>query len=545
MRKTPPTATPNATGRERSQQSLIEQYGPGVAQSFRRISLPDLFPNLRLIRKRVPGQLHKIAVAVLEEYLASGGWYVTIADGVYDVAYLNLPNSFADLKHAAILKDIERQIQDRISRIPSKAGRRLSHEISRQDFETMHNGPRPTVVVNLDIPEILFGAPGDEKTLSKRIDQTVRDVLEDFLAINGFFTRLSNAKILLIFPELDRSLAQLKRDAIANEIARRLKPTDTKTGGSRKGPAATAPGPSESGRNLSFRTKPSAGLVNTWNQAVAEAASKREQFDPDEARAMPAGWSWSYQPLWRIRNRLLTAYVLRGFSPVTDASRTLTNDSPLREVLIRTDQPGLADLPLMDIAVRDIHRAMNGGGQAIVIVPVRFATLDRTNLRTLYLHICSQLPEGARKFLVPEIIGIPPDLVTFRLEERINQLRPFSRAILLRASLVDQRFRRWRNLGVHAVGIDMSQYLGPEADIMQGLEQFAEAAEGAKLHTYAYGIPSLSLTTATVVSGIDYVGGDLIAPPTDQPLRIAEFDTAMLYPGDQSSTTDDASCRTP
>jgi hypothetical protein len=46
------------------------------------------------------------------------------------------------------------------------------------------------------------------------------------------------------------------------------------------------------------------------------------------------------------------------------------------------------------------------------------------------------------------------------------------------------------------------------------------------------GIPSISLTTATVVSGIDYVGGDLIAPPTERPLRVAEFDTAMLYPKD-------------
>ena len=259
---------------------------------------------------------------------------------------------------------------------------------------------------------------------------------------------------------------------------------------------------------------------------------------------MPAGWSWSYQPLWLVRNRLLTAYVLRAFPEVPDDYRVIANDSPLKEVLVRTDQPGPVDLPLLDIAVRDLHRTASQGRQAIVIVPVHFATLDRTNLRTLYLHICSQLPDEVRKYLVPEIVGVPADLAGFRLEERINQLRPFSRALLVRANLTEQQFRRWGNFGLHAVGVDMSQFLGSEADIMQGLEQFAEAAEGAKLRTYAYSIPSLSLTTATVVSGIDYIGGDLIAPSSRHPLRVAEFDTAMLYPGGPP-ITDDVSRRIP
>lgn len=535
---------PKAGERERSKQSLVEQYGAGIAQSFRRISLIEIFPNLRSFRKRAPGQLHGLAVAIFDEYLSANGWYVTVEDGVYDVTYLGIPRSFADLKHAAILKDIERQIQERFGKTSSKAGAQLSHELSRQDFEVMQNGPRPTVVMTLDVPDILFGAPGDAKMLSKRIERTVREVLEEFLAINGFYTRLSKAQILLIFPEVSRPLAQMKRDAIANEITRRLNAAGTGKEDVQKGDAA-ARDPREPDVALAFRTKPSAALVNSWNRAVAEAASKRRQFDPDEARAMPAGWSWSYQPLWRVRNRLLTAYVLRGFSPVADEFRVIAKDSPTKEVLIQTDQPGPVDMPLLDLAVRDLHRTMNEGRQAIMIVPVRFATLDRTNLRTLYLHIISQLPQEARKYLVPEIVGVPADLITFRLEERINQLRPFSRAILIRASLADQRFRQWRNLGLHAVGIDMSQYLGSEADIMAGVEQFAAAAEDARLHTYAYGIPSLSLTTATVVSGIDYVGGDLIAPPTRQPLKVAEFDTDMLYPGNESMAADGTPWRSP
>lgn len=540
MKKTSPTVAPDARGRERSQQSLVEQYGVGIAASFRRISLLELFPNLRSIRKRTPGRLHAITTAVLDEYLSSGGWYATIEEGVYDVTYLALPKMFADLKHAAILKEIERQIQEQFGGTPSPTGLRLSHELSRKDFEAMHNGPRPTVVLNLDIPEILFGAPGEAKMLSKRIGQTVREVLEEFLAISGFYTRLSNAQILLIFPETSRPLAEMKRDSIANEIARRLKTVGAKKDAPGKGRADPADDPRAPGRSLFFRTKPSAALVKTWNLAVAEAAGKRGQFDPDEARAMPSGWSWSYQPLWRIRNRLLTAYVLRGVPPSVDKYRKVARDSPFKEILVPADQPGPIDLPLLDVAIRDLHRTMNQGRQGIVIVPVRFATLDRTSMRTLYLHICSQLPEDVRKYLVPEIVGVPPDLVTFRLEERINQLRPFSRAILIRASLADQRFRQWRTFGLHAVGIDMSQYLGAEADIMRGLEEFAAAAEDAKLHTYAYGIPSLSLTTATVVSGIDYVGSDMIAPPTRQPLQVAEFDTEMLYPGSEPTAADDA-----
>ena len=200
-------------------------------------------------------------------------------------------------------------------------------------------------------------------------------------------------------------------------------------------------------------------------------------------------------------------------------------------------EPGPVDLPLLDLAVRDLHRTLKLGRQAVVIVPVHFATLDRTSLRTHYLHICAQLPENARRYLVPEIVGVPPDLIPFRLEERINQLRHLSRTILVRASLLDQRFRQWRNFnGLHAVGVDMSLYRGSEEVIMQSLEQFAAGAEDVRLHTYAYGIARLSLTTATVVSGFDYVGGDAITPPTHDPLRVAEFDTAMLFTSEPSPT---------
>lgn len=539
MEKVPPIAVPGAGKRERSRQSLIEQYGPGAAQSFRRISLAELLPNFQSLRDRVPGPLHKISIAVLEEYLALGGWFVTAAAGVYDVVYPNLPKSLADIKHSAIVQEIERQCQERISQTSSKSGARLSRELGRQDFEALRNGPRPTVALSLDITAILFDKPGDATLLSQRINKTVGDVLDEFLAVDGFFTRLPNAQIGLIFSDASRPLAQMKRDDIANEITRRCTAKDVKSGSTARKPAAASPNPSETKRKLVFRSRPPVGSTNP---ALADAANNRGYFDPDEARAMPAGWSSSYQPLWRVRNQLLTAYVLRGFPPDTNEQQPLVKDTPLKELLIRTDLPGQVDLPLLDIAARDIRRTMNQGRQAIVIVPVQFATLDRTNLRVLYLNICAQLPEEARKYLVPEIFGVPVDLAPFRIEERINQLRPFSRAILVRASLVDQQFRQWGNLGLHAVGVDMSQYRGSEADIMQGLEQFAEAAEGAKLHTYAYGIPSLSLTTATVVSGIDYIGGDPIAPPTRQPLRVAEFDTAMLYPMGQSPAATDAPC---
>lgn len=64
---------------------------------------------------------------------------------------------------------------------------------------------------------------------------------------------------------------------------------------------------------------------------------------------------------------------------------------------------------------------------------------------------------------------------------------------------------------------------------MRSLDRFAERASRYGIRTYAMGVRSVSLTTAIVASGFDYVSGDMIAPPVTGPRGIREFDTGMLF----------------
>jgi len=532
MVKLPFAAKTKAANHERSQSELVNQFGPKIVESFHRISLVELFPNLRAWRERFPGELHKISVGVLDEYLASSGWFVTAEDGVYDVVCPQLPRSLAEIKYTAIRHDIENRLLERFDGVSAKSKTHLSSEIRQQDLPALRNGSRPLIELTLDLSEIVYRRPDNDPSFSKRITKEVKYILNRALLLQGFYVYPPNGKILLVFPESSRGFARIKRDDIVQEITEHLKIRHDGAGPPATKGRGTSPKGGPGQGPVAFRTRP----VSPRSRRLSTVEPpRRDSFDPEAARVMPEGWAWSYQPLWRVRNRLLTAYVLRGFPPANEIYKAPAGNSSLKELPIRTDMPGPADLALLDIAVHDLVRSANRGRQAIVIVPVRFATLDRTNLRTLYVQICSQMPEQARKYLVLEIVGVPQDLAFFRLEERVKQIKAFSRTILMRAGLSHHRFQEWSRLDLHAVGMDMGQYVGPEIEIMHSLEQFAEAAEKNGLHTYAYGIPSLSLTTATVASGIEYIGGDLIAPPTRDPLRVAEFDTTMLYPRGEAS----------
>ncbi len=131
--------------------------------------------------------------------------------------------------------------------------------------------------------------------------------------------------------------------------------------------------------------------------------------------------------------------------------------------------------------------------------------------------------------LVLELAGIPEDLMSARAEERINQLRPFCRAVIARVRIARRDFSQLKKLPLFAVGIDLGELPDYERGIIPSFDAFMDALEPLKLHTYAYGLNTKSLLIAVQAAGVDYVSGRVIPDSEEAPLGIREFTISDLY----------------
>ncbi len=61
------------------------------------------------------------------------------------------------------------------------------------------------------------------------------------------------------------------------------------------------------------------------------------------------------------------------------------------------------------------------------------------------------------------------------------------------------------------------------------MERFVGRASKAGLRTSVYGLNTLSLTTAAISSGFDYIEGDAVHSEVDQPDHVYRFQSEDLF----------------
>ena len=86
-----------------------------------------------------------------------------------------------------------------------------------------------------------------------------------------------------------------------------------------------------------------------------------------------------------------------------------------------------------------------------------------------------------------------------------------------------------RLAGIHGVGVDLFDDSRSEAQIIGMLDRFSMRASEENLVTYGYGTRTLSLNTAAMCSGLDFVGGYPVSPTSDSVTDVSEFDLRAAY----------------
>ena len=141
----------------------------------------------------------------------------------------------------------------------------------------------------------------------------------------------------------------------------------------------------------------------------------------------------------------------------------------------------------------------------------------------------SDVPEAARRLLVLQLIGVPEDLFSARIEERIRQLLPFCRSIVCQVRLGCEDLLQLKGLPLHAVGVDVGEGLPVDSDLMADMEKFISAAAPLGRRTFVHGVTKKSLVVAAIGAGFDYIAGQAIPEPDGDQPGVSQFSVADLY----------------
>jgi len=246
------------------------------------------------------------------------------------------------------------------------------------------------------------------------------------------------------------------------------------------------------------------------------------------ASLLPENLEFRFRPIWHVGRKVISTFQCvpvwyNRSGGYLSGDRILGGSDESSQILEM-------DLRVLQEAGHALRIQHELGHTQLVSVAVHYSTLNRQRTQQSYMSALLSLPRDYRRFLVIELIGLPNGVPRGRLLDVSLSLKEYSRARIVKLSL-----DRLADLSIIAdtnflaTGIDVYGAAGSERILMKKIEAFAKAASRHLLKTYVHGLPSLSLTTAAVCAGYDYIDGDAIASLVETPTGLAALEAEGLY----------------
>jgi len=501
----------------------------------RRIEILKLIGEGQSFSRQVAQSLVAAIGASVDDILDGKGARWTPAIGYLDIHYGSMGPAAADIKHSVVTTAVERVVREATRDAKKQSSDGDANVQRRVDWERFEkicakNKARADQIQILDVGEAVFGRPEPAMQLSTRVWNKVDEILDQALESGGYCTRYSGNRVLLFFPGYSKKLGDLKRKAIADEIVSASGTVVERDGKPEIGQSVGGDSTTVDATSVAKATAKPVQPLDKKEQkerdqlslAMAAVAADRLADLPDASELiLSEDYDIRTAPMWLAKKRTVGGYVLE---PIRKVGDDWDRDFPTSR-----DEADSLDLALLARASDRVEELIAAGKSSLIVVPVYWPFLDRAKQRNRYLWFCSKISEAARRLLVLELADVPEELMTARIEERVIQLRPFFRSIVLRVRLGRRDFSQLRKLPVHSVGVDLGELPDYERGIIPAFDAFLDAVEPLNLRTYAYGLSTRSLLVAVQASGFDYVAGRVIPDSPDAPLGIHDFKLSDLY----------------
>ena len=378
--------------------------------------------------------------------------------------------------------------------------------------------------------------------IADRADEITRKAIERRLTSADMYTRYEELHYVIIFAQLGKEQAQLKCALIAEEIAKRLlgEEVDSSLLEVKTAVAQLA-------GDLKFENVPSIETMarrlaeqqaDTAPSATDAAALHLARSGPDDEDAWwnntrgsgadpLAGIEFVYRPMWDVKRNAVTTYLCVPALP-GPAGRLFVGESELQG--LDDDAIHRLDFLVQRRVISDLRKLIAANQRMLLCLPVHFDTLASNARRTEYIALCQRgIPPQGTKQLAFELTGVPAGVPTSRLLDLSAALRRYGRGLLMRTAVDQIQFRPSSECGVLGVGFENDAHGAPESRQIQDMERFAAAAKKTGLVAYVHGVPSISLTTAAIAAGFDFVDGDIVKSVVERPSSAYSFEMSDLF----------------
>jgi hypothetical protein len=442
-------------------------------------------------------------------------------------------------KATGLLTDPNSRIKDHHPAAPSIAESRADGgkvdiaQLIARDVQTVisqHRAQAEEAIVHFLSLSKLRERPGPkwEKTAAW-IDGMARQEIERRLVRADVFKCMDGLNYLVLFARLSLRQAQLKCALIAEDIARRLRGAAMDASALEVKTAMLQP----DGSVVLVDVPAVADLADAILETRAEAGSAETATEVAPADAELdvsssfVGIRFVYRPMWDVQRNALATYIC---VPAVDDGEgtTIAGEAAVRDI----GHPDMAfelDKRVLTRVIDDLKILEAVGRKLLLIAPVHFETIANRRRRDVYLRLCKAISPACVKLVIFELIGVPEQIPPGRLFELTCHFRNVSRAVILRTPVTRSQIYFPYETGIFAVGADLSGSDRGEAELMRDMERLAGATAKAGLRSYIHGLGSVSLTTAAVGAGFDYIDGDMITNVVDAPRSAYRFEARNIY----------------
>jgi hypothetical protein len=234
-------------------------------------------------------------------------------------------------------------------------------------------------------------------------------------------------------------------------------------------------------------------------------------------------------PVWHVAREAVVSFVVRTVAVQHSSG------GDVEPVDVAGLTPGAA-------AALDIQRLIFIGelmgdgdrpGPAIVIhAPISMNALSYSGARTAVLGELRRLVTGDRRDrLIVELLHVPEGLPESRLSEAIAQVRPYARAVLVRAPSFSAEVGVWSRCGAIGVihEVELPDLPSSEKAMLAALPGAIERARQAGLLAGLYGVQSGSVALAAWSAGFSHLSGDHITGRVGSDPVAQRFSVMDLY----------------
>ncbi|SCA56002.1 hypothetical protein MTBPR1_150049 [Candidatus Terasakiella magnetica] len=356
--------------------------------------------------------------------------------------------------------------------------------------------------------------------LKGQVYATAKDVIDHRIRPDDVYCQWDEKNYLIAFGALDEARARIKINLIAQEITQRLlgspDPQNAIT--------VTMATADENGHFFWQKDTDPSKLVEEEENPLAPI----KQEDTRNTQALVhQDVEFIFRPLWFVKNKIISSYFCIPVRP-QGSGRFLSSYNVLSDHLnpVAVEALDLLTMKRIFVEASKLDEIKN---PALLTVPIHFESIASTGRRSILLKQCQKNLAPHRGRIVVELTHLPDGIPQSRLQDLIQALKPFSRAVMARFDSMHRDFAGYKHVGLHAVGVDLYDDRRSEVKIMNDMELFAASAAKHGLHTYVHGVRSISLTTAAICSGIDYVDGYAITDVQEGARDVKYYSIRMPY----------------